>query len=197
MFTAGGARARIPGLVVCLLAAGLGADVLGGCSNSGSYTLQWRFADVFVSGDCGRVGVSGIQITAKKTDGSVGDQRAVPCALGFYDGSLDPGSWTFDLTGLDASGRPKDPTNAALFGQTAADSPVEIHTGEHAAPIPPVLLTPLPQCQDGVDNDLDGRVDLDDPDCAGNPDSPTECGATDAQPCNYHPPGVAQPDGGA
>jgi len=58
-----------------------------------------------------------------------------------------------------------------------------------------VTLIPQPQCRDGVDNDLDGRVDLDDPDCAGNPDLPTECGATDSPSCNSHPPG--RPDGGA
>jgi hypothetical protein len=32
-----------------------------------------------------------------------------------------------------------------------------------------VVLTPLPTCADGVDNDCDGRVDLDDPSCQGDP----------------------------
>ncbi len=180
MFTAGGARALIHGLALCLLGAGVGAGS-GGCSNNGSYTLSWQFAAEFKSGDCGRVGVSAIGIAATRSDGAQ-DARAVPCALGFYDGSLDQGSWTLALVALDASGTPKEPPGSGLLrGQTA--SPVEIHSGDHAAPIPPVTLPPLPQCRDGVDNDLDGRVDLDDLDCAGNPEGAAECVAADGVPC--------------
>jgi hypothetical protein len=37
-------------------------------------------------------------------------------------------------------------------------------------PVPvPFTFPTLPACMDGVDNDGDGRVDLDDPDCANNP----------------------------
>lgn len=32
----------------------------------------------------------------------------------------------------------------------------------------------MPACSDGFDNDVDGYTDLDDPDCAGNPDTPYE-----------------------
>jgi hypothetical protein len=32
-----------------------------------------------------------------------------------------------------------------------------------------VTFVPQPECSDGVDNDHDGRVDLDDPACAGDP----------------------------
>ncbi len=181
-------RARIRRLA-SLLVAGAGA-VLGGCSNSGSYTLRWQFADQFESGDCGRVGVSGIQIAATRSDGSQ-STIAVPCALGFYDGSLDQGSWTLSLVALDASGKPKEPApgcqptvppgTTVLRGQTA--SPVEIHAGEQAAPIQPVFLPPLPQCCDGVDNDRDGRVDLDDSDCADDPNGTAECLPTDGVLC--------------
>lgn len=193
MFTAGVARARISGLVFGLLAAGAGA-VVTGCDNTGSYRLQWEFAPTlasgdssFASGDCGRVGVSGIQITATKSGSQA--QRVVPCALGFYDGHLDQGTWTLALVATDTAGQVKDPTMAFLSGTTAMDA-VEIHTGEQAAPIPPVMLSPLPQCQDGVDNDMDGRVDLDDPDCAGDSTGNTECGAMDGPSCNKNPPGV-------
>ena len=135
----------------------------------------------FQTGDCGLAGVSGIGIAATRSDAAQ-STTAVPCALGFYDGSLDEGSWTLALVALDASGQPKEPPGSGLLrGQTA--SPVEIHTGEQAAPIPPIVLPPLPQCRDGVDNDLDGRVDLDDPDCAGNPDGPAECVPADGVVC--------------
>ena len=193
MFTAGVARARTSGLVFVLLLVGAGV-IAAGCDNTGSYRLYWEFAPAFASGDCGRVGVSGIQITATKP-GSV-SARVVPCALGFYDGRLDQGTWTLALVATDAAGQVKDPSMGFLSGATALDA-VEIHAGEQAAPIPPVFLQPLPQCRDGVDNDLDGRVDLDDADCLGNADGPTECGATDVSSCDDHPPGTNhQPDGG-
>jgi hypothetical protein len=148
----------------------------------------------FQPGDCGRVGVQGIAITATKADGSQAD-FAVPCGLGFYDGSLGEGSWTLALVGLDAIGEAKEPPDTGLLrGQTDPTSPVEIHAGEHAAPIPPVTLMPQPQCRDGVDNDLDGRVDLDDPDCNNadgpNPNGATECGATDGPSCRPNLPGM-------
>jgi hypothetical protein len=38
----------------------------------------------------------------------------------------------------------------------------------------PVVLTPRPECSDGVDNDGDGRVDVDDPDCMGDPNRTAE-----------------------
>ena len=40
MFTAGAARARIHGLVLCLLGAGASA-MTGGCNNNGSYRINW------------------------------------------------------------------------------------------------------------------------------------------------------------
>ena len=200
MFTAGAARARIHGLVLCLLGAGASA-MTGGCNNNGSYRINWEFTpplehgtSSFQPGDCGRVGVQGIAITATKSDNSQ-SLVSVPCGLGFYDGSLPEGSWTLGLVALDANGQDKEPGDTGLLrGHTDMASPVEIQAGKHAAPIPVVTLTPQPQCRDGVDNDLDGRVDLDDPDCAGNPDLPTECGATDSPSCNSNPPG--RPDGG-
>jgi len=199
MFTAGAARARIHGMVLCLLAA---SAVAAGCNNNGSYQIKWQFldmpptddADRFQTGDCGRVGVTGMQITATKSDGSQA-VVSVPCGLGFYDGSLDEGSWTLALVALDASGQVKEPDSSTglLRGHTDTATPVEIHAGQHAAPIPLVTLISLPQCRDGVDNDMDGRVDLDDQDCAANPDGPTECGATDAPSCYDNPPGVVPP----
>ncbi|HXI55333.1 MAG TPA: hypothetical protein VNO55_04710 [Polyangia bacterium] len=48
-----------------------------------------------------------------------------------------------------------------------------------------VVLTPLPACADGIDNDCDGRVDLDDPSCQGDPRGNE--GATAS--CNQQPAG--------
>ena len=40
--------------------------------------------------------------------------------------------------------------------------------------LPVVVLEARPQCDDGVDNDRDGRLDIDDPECAGDPMGATE-----------------------
>jgi len=110
------------------------------------------------------------------------------------------------MVGLDATGVPQvanvstDSSMPMIIGPPSgktADNSVEIRAGENAPPIPPVMLPPLPQCSDGVDNDLDGRVDLDDPDCNNDagpyPMGATECGATDGPSCNDNLPGVTPP----
>lgn len=208
MLSAGGARARIGGLGFHILAAGAllaGGALSGGCSKTGSYRIDWQFADTslptnapFQSGDCGRVGVGGIRITA--SSGGSQDVRAVPCGPGFYEGSLDPGSWTLTLVALDAAGQVKEqePGTGKLTGMGS----VEIQTGDMAPAIPSVFLPPLPQCRDGVDNDRDGRVDLDDADCSDanglNRELDAECGATDGPSCSNNRPGAApSADGGS
>jgi hypothetical protein len=40
--------------------------------------------------------------------------------------------------------------------------------------VPAVVLEARPQCDDEVDNDRDGRVDIVDPDCGGDPMGATE-----------------------
>ena len=150
MFTAGAARARIHGLVLCLLGAGASATT-GGCNNNGSLPDQLgvhvprRLAArrSFQPGDCGRVGRSGHR-DHRDESGRFGSRVvSVPCGLGFYDGSLAAGSWTLELVALDAIGQDKEPADTGLLrGQTDMASPVEIHTGKHAAPIPVVTLTP-------------------------------------------------------
>jgi len=206
MFTAGAARVRIQGLTLCLLGVGATA-ALGGCNNNGSYRVFWQFAipsspstSSFQPGDCARVGVAGIAITATKSGNSQA-AISVPCGLGFYDGSLGEGSWTLGLVALNATGQPQtanvstDSSMPVIVGPPSGTTdPVEIHAGQHVVATPSVFLMPLPPCADGVDNDLDGRVDLDDPDCAGNPGGTTECGATDGPSCAKTPPGM--PDGG-
>jgi hypothetical protein len=197
MLSADGARARIGGLGLCLLAA---STLAGGCSKTGSYRVDWQFADTalptkgpFQSGDCGRVGVGAIRITA--SSGGSDDVRAVPCGTGFYEGTLDPGSWTLTLVALDGAGQIKEQEPGT--GNLTGTGLVEVQTGEMAPAIPPVFLPPLPQCRDGVDNDRDGRVDLDDADCRDangpNRELDAECGVTDGASCHDNRPGEKKP----
>jgi hypothetical protein len=120
--------------------------------------------------------------------------QAVPCGPGFFDGNLDQGSWTLTLVALDATGQVKDPDPNTMFLNGQLASPVEIHTGEMAPALPRLTLTPLPQCRDGVDNDRDGLVDLDDSGCndanGPNPNGDTECDPLDVMPCSDNHPGI-------
>jgi hypothetical protein len=170
-------------LVFFLLA---GSATLGGCDNNGSFEVAWRFGDpavafapaidsakdggavlVFRPGSCGAAGVSSISIVATRDDGTQ-SSSLVPCFPGFFTRSVPAGNWTVVVVAIDAEGHVKAPQppfvddHSYLNGQTTAT----VANGERSkTDQPTVFLKPLPQCGDGVDNDCDGRVDLDDPDC--------------------------------
>jgi hypothetical protein len=163
-----------------------------GCGSDGSYTVTWAFfmsADspsvpVFAPGDCGKVGVTAIAITA--TNGGSQDRPVVACAPGGSTRSLTPGTWTLVLTALDAEGHLKDPPDSGVLPAASNDTqPVMVSVTEGQTTIVEgrVYLQPLPQCRDGVDNDHDGRVDLDDPDCANDRAGSYECPHTASGPC--------------
>jgi len=136
-----------------------------GCASEGTYEVRWSFGDpalaAFEPGDCGTHGVSAIAIAGRRDDGTV-DNPVAACAPGVFTHKLPTGTWTLELAALDAAGQPKSADPAYLRGSiTIAVS--EGQVGGIAQG--PVVLSPLPACQDGVDNDCDGRVDLDDPGC--------------------------------
>ena len=84
------------------------------------------------------------------------------------------------LAGVDAEGHLKDPTASHLRG---AQVDVTVTVGELVTVPGSVFLPRLPECSDGVDNDRDGRVDLDDPDCAGDAEGEHECVPTASGTC--------------
>ena len=50
-----------------------------------------------------------------------------------------------------------------------------LHGDRWTRPVPSAsTCSPRAACSDGVDNDRDGRVDLDDPDCQNDPRGTTE-----------------------
>jgi hypothetical protein len=155
-----------------------------GCSNDGSYQVGWTFFDAqpFHPGDCGKVGVSAIAISSGvSADAGQEHPVFVACAPGTYTGRLAPGTWTLVLAAIDAEGHPKEPATSGLLRGTADGVTV---TEGHLTPVPGLVLLPrLPECRDGVDNDHDGRVDLDDPDCAGDPLGSHECTFTASGQC--------------
>jgi hypothetical protein len=145
----------------------------GGCSNDGSYQVSWKFTNAFMSGACGKAGVSGISIAATEAGGGQSSQ-AVVCGPGTFTGKLSKGTWSLALTALDAEGNVMEPAPSPLL-RGAVPAPIDVTDGELTVVADRVVLPPLPECRDGVDNDHDGRVDLDDLDCAGNPEGAAEC----------------------
>jgi hypothetical protein len=157
-------------LLQVLCVAGV-AVALGACQDQGSYTVSWQFAggEPAATG-CGAHGVDSIRVLGTSTGGDT-DNFAVLCTAGQVTHSVNVGSWTFAVRQVDVRGRgidPVDPPTAA--GDVVKDRNVVLTPDT-------VELTPRPACSDGVDNDNDGRVDLDDPDCMGDLNGPSECPA--------------------
>jgi hypothetical protein len=150
------------------------------CQKTGGYTLTWSFETV---GDapavCGARGVDAIRVTGSSTEGD-GENVTAVCAAGGITHGVPIGTWTFmvhqlDVRGreivvwqVDADGKPVTDTNGAnvpVPNPTTAPTTI----GEDATvPFDNVMLASRPACSDGVDNDRDGRIDLDDPDCGGD-----------------------------
>ena len=147
--------------------------LFAGCTDYGSYRVSWQFpGGEGANVGCGLHGVDSIRLIGTNTEGERDDYAAV-CAAGMVIHSVPVGTWTFsvhqvDVRGvpvdtLDGNGEPLVPTAGAVIGEGTVPLDPEI-----------VDLTPRPACQDRVDNDRDGRVDLDDRDCAGDPNGATE-----------------------
>ena len=172
--------------------------MVAGCSDHGNYRVTWVFVDRPEGGGCGAHGVDSIRVTGASTQGD-GEDVVTLCAAtdvppgvvapGGFTHGVPVGNWSFtfhqlDVRGraiqvpqlddqgqpvLDANGYPTfvpDPTATATV---AKDTTVDVYPAM-------IMLTPRPECGDGVDNDGDGRIDLDDDTCAGNPNGATECG---------------------
>jgi len=153
------------------LAGGLSA---AGCADHGSYSVTWTF----VGGEgapsgCGRHGVDTIHVTGANTAGD-GEDLIALCAPGALSHSVPVGDWTFTFHQLDVRGRPIMPVDAQ--GQVVPD-PTATATVLKDKPLESPLTVELaarPECSDGIDNDCDGRVDMDDDDCTADPNTATE-----------------------
>jgi hypothetical protein len=165
---------RSPALLLC----GLAALALAGCHQNGSLQVSWTFMDVTgiqsAADGCAQHGVDSVLVNLGDT-GTDSDQVQALCAPGVVTRAVPAGTWTVTVLALDAQGNliqfagdPSDLTDhpaITMNGQTGG-----LVVADDSPPVPVSFPLPtLPACMDGVDNDGDGRVDLDDPDCANNP----------------------------
>ena len=153
--------------LVCLLAAG-GAAGVAGCADHGSYQVNWQFVDgEQAPTGCGAHGVDSVRVIGSNTAGDT-ENFAVLCTDGSAKHSVVVGTWTLAVHQVDVRGVAIDPVDPpTATGDIAKDVPTVLTPD-------PVPLTPRPECSDGIDNDGDGRVDLDDPECAGDPNGAME-----------------------
>jgi hypothetical protein len=151
-----------------------------GCTDYGSYKVLWTFeGDPPEAVRCGQHGVDSIRLTGTSTEGDGSEVTTLCTAAQPFSHSVPVGTWTFTVQQLDVRGRPITPTDAQGYPLPALTATATIAVDTETLLDPsPIMLTPLPACGDGVDNDAngmpDGRVDLDDPDCAGSLSTPTE-----------------------
>lgn len=150
------------------------AALLAACGGSGSYELTWTIgcqegggADCQVSSvlDCSSRGMDSVEVFAQRSGSGDRKRSIFPCyspddgPVGRGPG-LDAGATELTVYGLSAGGvRLTDP--ATVTAQIPEEGVVEVNVD---IPVPP-------QCRDGVDNDLDGMVDLLDPDCTDGNDT--------------------------
>jgi len=145
----------------------IGGTLAGGCTTEGSYRLSWMFAnDEPAAAGCGAHGVDGVHITGGNTAGDGEDIVAV-CSAGEIVRKRPIGTWNLAVHQVDVRGAQINVPDQSIVGVVIAEDAV-IDVGSA------VVLEARPQCDDGVDNDGDGRLDTDDPECLGDPMGATE-----------------------
>jgi hypothetical protein len=148
----------------------LAALATAACRSEGEYELSWRFADVtglpvkFSAAECGAHGVEAFDVIEQPEGGSL-TKFAAPCGRGGVTRSVSAGRFRLFLNALNLDGHVQQRPDSKK-AVTAESAPFEVD-GNGPPVTVMITIAPLPACGDGVDNDRDGRVDLDDPDCAG------------------------------
>ena len=153
---------------------GLGASA---CTSPPSYTLSWSL--IANDGDlgqapsldsvrqCSEVGIAQIRVTAISAGVSISVDE-YPCFPGstIEGPTLEPGDYTLEIEGLRRTGGTWnfDPDETSE-DQRIAYAEAEVSVTEGGLPNIDFVLRAPPECDDGIDNDNDGRVDARDPAC--------------------------------
>jgi hypothetical protein len=158
------------------------------CQEAPSYRLRWAIdgRETLDTVACAESGLFQVRVRAYAAPATVVDERIFPCfpeALRDEQGTvggaaLSSGLYSIEVRGIDRTGDPWDevsgdqtscvpvadaigcgPTDVACDCQR-----IEAEAGE-TIELPEFVLVPPPECIDGIDNDLDGLVDVSDPSC--------------------------------
>lgn len=155
------------GSLLLALVGGVVCAASGGCSHDGDAEVAWQFmnasGEVETAADgCGRYRVDSILVTGSSDSGE-GMNAIGLCTPGSLRRAVAVGTWTFSIHMLDVRGKTINP----LDRPDGTTYPMSVSEGGLTS-FPSLAITPA-QCMDGIDNDGDGRIDLADPDCAGDP----------------------------
>lgn len=158
------------------------------CQEPPSYRLRWAIEgrETLDAAACSESGLFQVRVRAYEAPATVVDERVFPCfpeALRNEEATvggaaLPPGLYSIEVRGIDRTGDPWDEVSidqsscvpvADFIGCGPTDvacdcQRIEAEAGE-TVELPEFVLVPPPQCIDGIDNDLDGLVDVSDPSC--------------------------------
>lgn len=184
------------------LAAGLAW--ISGCAEPPAYEVRWRLIDEAGLADpsfeaatelrsvkqCADVGVMRVRVTTRYLDNRILDVREYPCFPSVFGSggavevpALPSGEYQVEVRGLRRTGDPwvcVDDPNTPEVEPCVAWAKANVTVAEDSLPIVEVVLLRPPECDDGIDNDRDGRVDGKDPACILDPTGPesADSGAT-------------------
>jgi hypothetical protein len=157
-----------------------GALALAGCAQPPGFELSWRIADAHATDNeldkappldavkqCSDVGIFWVRVTAKLGEAVVWIDE-FECASSVRSSieapPLEPGEYTLVVEGLRRNHEPW-----AFDSETEvpriAHGEVSVTVSEGEPPVVDAVLRAPPGCDDGIDNDLDGMVDTQDPGC--------------------------------
>lgn len=161
----------------------------GGCDEPPSYQLRWRLGDAAALADpklaapltsvkqCAEVGMARIRVTTRRADdGRVVDRRSYPCFPSAFERgeavevrSLPDGEYVIEVERVRRTGKPWMCEEGQQCSTFVGDRGNRVTVREGSVPELEVVLLQPPQCDDGIDNDGDGRVDGKDPACIFDP----------------------------
>lgn len=169
--------------------AALAVALVGGCDEPPSYQLRWRVGDAEALADpelapaltsvkqCADVGIAKVRVTTKRaSDDTVVDRRDYACFPGAFEGgdtvkvpALPAGEYVVEVERVRRTGEPWVCEEGEQCETFVGEGGNKVTIGEGLLETIEVVLLQPAQCDDGVDNDRDGRVDGKDPACILDP----------------------------
>jgi len=150
-----------------------------GCANEGSYELSWTVGGEPAAQACAPNGLDFIVVDVVRGEegrcvGDVADHAEYSCDEGTGRQSLiDPGTYNLCAVALSPAGVGLTPLVTAEYPDGYVVEPgVKIRDGE--ASVVSIDFPAVPQCQNGLDDDGDWWIDLEDPDCLVDSDDDEE-----------------------